>query len=68
MILLGKESSGEIGYLDPGEEAKINSKIIFGLGKTVVKATAEIPEQLDSRNQRATILLFFIKVNPGGLI
>ena len=66
LILLGKESSGEIGYLDPGEEAEINSKIIFGLGKTVVRATADIPEHTDTRDQRATVVLFFINVNPGG--
>ncbi len=66
-ILLGKESHGEIGYLDPGEEAEIKSKIIFGLGKTLVRTTAEIPEHTDAREQRATVVLFFINVNPGGL-
>jgi hypothetical protein len=67
LILLGKESSGDIGYLDPGEEAKISTKLILGFGKTLVRATAEIPEHLDEREQRATVFLFFITVNPGGL-
>jgi len=66
LILLGKESSGEIGYLDPGEEAEISSKIILGLGKTLVIATAEVPEDTDTRDQGATVFLFFISVNPGG--
>ncbi len=66
LILLGKETSGEIGYMAPGNETTINSKFIFGLGTTVVTVTAEVPEDSDSRHQGASVLLFFIKVNPGG--
>ena len=44
LILIGKETTGEIEYMAPGDETPITSKLIFGFGKTLVIATAEIPE------------------------
>jgi len=66
LILLGGESSGEISYIPPGGEETINSKLIFGFGKTLVSVIVEIPEGSDTRQQNGNIFLFFIKINPGG--
>ncbi|MCK5260668.1 MAG: hypothetical protein KAJ44_00630 [Thermoplasmatales archaeon] len=66
LILLGGESSGEIAYIPPGGEETINSKLIFGFGKTLVSVIVEMPEGSDTRQQNGNIFLFFIKINPGG--
>jgi hypothetical protein len=66
LILLGGESSGEISHIPPGGEITINSKLIFGFGKTLVSVIVEIPEGSDTRQQNGNIFLFFIKINPGG--
>lgn len=69
-ILLGKVSEGEIlSNILPGEQEKITSDLIIGLGKTKVIVEAWItdgPE--DTRQQNAFVLLFIINVNPGGSI
>jgi len=65
-ILMGKESNGEISNIPPGRSEPINSGLILGFGKTQVTVTAEMSEGTDTRTQGATVLLFFIKVNPGG--
>ncbi len=66
-ILLGKESNGEISSILAGEETKVNSKFILGFGSTRIKVTAEIPDgDSDTYSKGATVILFFIKVNPGG--
>jgi len=66
-LLLNGINSGVITSIPAGEEARINSKLIFGFGKTRVKVTAEIPGgSSDAREQGAKVLLFFIKVNIGG--
>ena len=67
IILLGKETTGTGLSIPAGGEETVNSKLIFGFGKTRVIVTAEMPDGAsDSKNQGATVLLFFIKVNPGG--
>ena len=67
LILLGKETTGTGLSIPAGGEETVNSKLILGFGKTRVIVTAEIPDGgSDSKNQGATVLLFFIKVNPGG--
>jgi len=66
VILLGKESTGTIDTILPGEETSVSSNLIFGFGPTRVVMTIEIPEGSDTRNQGAYMLLFFITVNPGG--
>jgi hypothetical protein len=66
LILLGKETTGDIEYMNPGEVIPVNSKFIFGFGMTSVIVTAEITEDSDTRTQGGTVLLFFIKINPGG--
>jgi len=65
-IFLGKESNGEIPSIPPGGSVPITSGLILGFGKTQVTVTAEITEGTDTRTQGATVLLLFIKVNPGG--
>jgi hypothetical protein len=66
VILLGKESTGTIPYIGPGETIDIRSGAILGLGPTSITATANIPEGSAFRKQTGTIILFFIIVNPGG--
>ncbi len=65
-ILMGKESSGTITSIAPGEEIEITSKLIFGFGKTKITAYAEIPEGSDLRTQSATVFLFITIVTAGG--
>jgi len=60
LVLLGKETTGNILALNAGDEREITSKAIIGFGKTVVKITAAVPESEASVEQNATILLFFI--------
>lgn len=59
---IGKESSGTITSLAPNAQQTVSSSFILGLGKTVVKVTASIPESSDTLEQNGTILLFYIKI------
>ena len=65
-ILLGKESTGTIPTLAPGDTAMVTSGPIFGFGKTRVIIEVEIPESNDFRDQGATVILFYVHVTPGG--
>ncbi|MBU0497914.1 MAG: hypothetical protein KKG04_08190 [Candidatus Thermoplasmatota archaeon] len=65
-ILMGKETTGTIENLGPGNVTEIKTGMILGFGKTRVTVYAEIPEGSDFREQGATMLLFFILINPGG--
>ncbi len=65
-ILLGKETTGTIPTLAPGESAVVSSGPIFGFGKTRVLIEVEIPESYDFRDQGATVILFYVYVTPGG--
>jgi hypothetical protein len=62
LILLGKETTGNILALNAGDEREITSKTIIGLGKTVVTVSAECAESSATKDQDATVLLFFIKI------
>jgi hypothetical protein len=66
LILLGKETNGTINTILSGKMENLTSNTIIGFGQTRVYVTIEIPEDVYQRDQGATILLFFIKVNPGG--
>lgn len=59
-ILVGRETTGSIQSLNPNDEQTITSKPIIGIGKTVIKITATAPGDSASKQQNATILLFFI--------
>ncbi|PNX54024.1 MAG: hypothetical protein BV458_01540 [Thermoplasmata archaeon M9B2D] len=62
LVLLGKETTGNILALNPGDTREITSKTIIGFGKTVIKITATVPESTAEVEQNATILLIFIKI------
>ena len=62
---IGKETTGT-DDIPAGGEITVNSDLIIGFGATTVTVTAEIPEMSDTRTQDGFVLLFFIKVNPGG--
>jgi hypothetical protein len=67
IILLGKETTGEIGSIFPGELSEIKSGPVIGFGKTRVTVTADIDDGYsDSRNQGGFIFLFYTIINPGG--
>lgn len=64
---IGAETSGVIASIPAGGTAEIASGFVLGLGPTVVTATAEIDQgSSDFREQGGLILLFFVKINPGG--
>jgi outer membrane protein assembly factor BamB len=58
---IGK-TNGTILSLAPGETRKINSGIIIGFGKAVIKVTATCAQSSDSKEQNVFILLIFIFV------
>jgi PKD repeat protein len=67
VILIGTETTGSIPLLDVDESTEISSGFIFGFGKTNILVYAESSEGVsDEREKSATILLFYIHVQPGG--
>jgi len=58
LIILGKESSGTIPTIEAGATADISSKLILGVGKTVMTVTADTT----TKSQNATVLFVFIKI------
>lgn len=58
LIILGKESTGMIPTIAAGETSYVSSKLILGLGKTVITVSAETA----TRSLNATVLLVFIKI------
>ena len=61
LIILGKETIGNILSIPAGDEVTISSSLIFGFGKTVITATAECDNGLSGTNTRnASVFLFFI--------
>jgi len=62
---IGKKSNGEIDIPAFGE-ATITSGLIFGLGKTRITVTVDVPETSDSLDRGGFVLLGYIHVNPGG--
>lgn len=65
-ILLGKETTGSIETILPGEEKNVTSNLIFGFGPTRVIVRVVIPEGTKERGQGGFVYLFYINVNPGG--
>jgi len=63
---IGKTTNGT-DDIPAGEEITISSGLIIGFGATTVTVEAWIPDgPSDTREQDGFVLLFFIKVNPGG--
>lgn len=58
IILLGKETTGTDNIPADGD-ITVTSKLIFGLGPTKIKVTAEVPGCSDTK-QKNSIVLFFI--------
>lgn len=65
-ILIGRETTGSITNIPGEEEINLNSKLIIGFGSTKVRVSVEFLEGSDTREQIGFVLLFFVKVNPGG--
>lgn len=59
-ILAGRDTTGFLSILNPGDEQTITSKPIIGFGRTVIKITATVPGNTASKQQNATVLLFLI--------
>ncbi|UCF12576.1 MAG: S8 family serine peptidase [Thermoplasmatales archaeon] len=67
VILLGGETTGTTPSIPDGGEVIVDSSLILGFGSTKIRVTMEEPHgSSDTREQGATVLLFFIKVNPSG--
>ena len=66
MVILGRESTGIIDYLGPGESQQIKSKLIFGFGEMRVKVNADGTECSDYRSAGGKIWGILVKVNVGG--
>ncbi len=65
--IIGKESSGHGLNIASGEEKTINSGFILGFGSTDITVNVWINDgPSDVRTKGGTILLFLIKMNPGG--
>jgi hypothetical protein len=62
LIIVGKTTNDIIISIAAGEEETVSSGLIFGIGKSLVTVTAEIPESLALKDVNATVLLFFIKI------
>jgi len=60
LILLGRVTSGSIVCIPAGDEATINSGLIFGFGKTTITVSVEISESSDTKERDAFVVLFFI--------
>jgi hypothetical protein len=59
---IGKEAGGTILAIPAGDERTVSSPLIIGFGKTVITVTASCEGSSASKDQNATILLFFIKI------
>ncbi len=65
---IGKETTGTES-ISSGGEITVTSKFIFGWGATMVTVTADVHKGVsDKRRLNGFIYLFFIHVNPGGII
>lgn len=67
-VWIGGKTADSLSYLAAGSEETVSSNFIIGFGKTVVTVSASIPESSATRSQGGRIYLFFIQVNPGGII
>jgi len=66
-IFIGRHTSGENLSIPAGGQESISSSIIMGFGQTRIIVEVWMPDgPSDTREQTGFVLLFFIKVNPGG--
>ena len=66
IVLLGRESTGTIDYLGPGEKETIQSKIIIGFGDIEVKVNIDGTECSTSKQRGGQLWGIYIKMNAGG--
>ena len=67
VLILNGANSGTISSISTDDEVTISSNLILGFGKSRIVISAEIPGgSYDERQQTGNILLFFIKMVPGG--
>lgn len=59
---IGKETTGTIGSLAPGEQQIVSSKVVLGFGETLVTVSASVPESSDLKTKEGMIRLFYIKM------
>ncbi|GAJ11789.1 unnamed protein product [marine sediment metagenome] len=63
IILLGRETSGTIICIPPGENVTVSSGWIFGFGRIIITVSVECAEGSSvTKEQEAFVLLFFIKI------
>lgn len=62
LILSGRQTTGSIATLDVNGTQDISSKAILGFGKTVITVSASIDGFNATRDQNATVRLFFIRM------
>lgn len=62
---IGKETSG-ITTVSAGKGISIYSNLILGFGPTRIKVKVSTPESSDVYEIGGYVLLFYLKVNPGG--
>jgi hypothetical protein len=60
--LIGKETSGTLIGIPAGGERTVSSKLIIGLGSTVIHVKVSCEGSDDSKDQNATLLFFIILV------
>jgi hypothetical protein len=59
---IGKVSTGTIPSISAGGGAEIQSKLIIGLGATIVKVTATVPVSSTTMESNGFIYIFYIKI------
>jgi len=63
IILLGRDTSGTIICIPPGENVTVRSRWIIGFGRTTITGSVECAEGSSvTKEQEAFVLLFFIKI------
>jgi len=63
IILIGKETTGIILCIPPGENVTVSSGWIFGFGRIIITGSVECAEgSSDTKTRDAFVLLFFIKI------
>jgi hypothetical protein len=67
IILSKRNSSGMISSLEPGEEEKIKSGVVFGFGPTTIRVTVNADDgSFDQEDRSGFVFLFFLSIRPGG--
>jgi hypothetical protein len=61
-ILTGRQTTGTIETLAPGDYQNITSKAIIGFGKTLIQISTTVQGNTVNTEQNATVLLFFIGI------